>query len=68
MPPPNSSLCGLVEIYNFFTYTKKEVVCPEEKSHKIWGVFSNHSVETGTKRFLTGIRMTQDRVSMLTRR
>jgi hypothetical protein len=57
-----------MEIHPFLTYTEKEVVCPEEKNHEIWGAFSNHSVETGTKRFRSGIRMTQDRVSMLTRR
>ena len=38
------------------------------KKNKIWGAFSRHSGETGTKRFRSGIRMTQDRISMFTRR
>jgi hypothetical protein len=52
MPPPNSSLCDWVEIYNFFTYTKKEVICPEEKNHKIWGGSPARSVQIGIHRVI----------------
>jgi hypothetical protein len=31
---PNSSICDWMEIHPLLTYTKKEVVCPEEKHIK----------------------------------
>ena len=46
-------------------YMKKGVVCQEEKIARN-GVFSQ-DILTGTKRFRSGMRMTQDRISILTR-
>jgi len=45
---------------------KKGVVCQEEKIARN-GVFSQ-DILTGIKRFRSGMRMTQDRISILTRR
>jgi hypothetical protein len=47
-------------------YMKKGVVSQEEKIARN-GVFSQ-DILTGTKRFRSGMRMTQDRISILTRR
>jgi len=46
-------------------YMKKGVVSQEEKIARN-GVFSQ-DILTGTKRFRSGMRMTQDRISILTR-
>jgi hypothetical protein len=45
---------------------KKGVVCQEEKTTRN-GVFFQDNL-TGAKRFRSGMRVTQDRISILTRR
>jgi hypothetical protein len=48
--------------------TKKGIVCQEEKITRYGGPFSRHPVRTGTKRFRSGMRMTQDRTFLFTSR